>query len=184
MPKKKNTEIELKFLEINPSKVRGRLLKLGAKHSPEELQKINAFDFPDYRLEKQKAVLRLRREHGKTMLCFKKLQKSKKARQMREIQTEVSSFEKTKQLLEAIGLKLIGDKEKKRESFKLGKTSLEIDTFPGIPSFLEIEAENSKEIEKTARLLGISMKKATKMRGEEVLKHYLKDKYSRIWKFQ
>jgi len=79
-----------------------------------------------------------------------------------------------KNILEKIGLKVIWKVEKHRTSFVLENARFEIDSFPGIPTFLEIEAENEKELEKYSKLLGFSLKEGKPWTIREVLKYYKK----------
>ncbi len=164
-------EIEVKFLEVNVPKMRKKLLELGFKHFPRELEVYQYFDFPDKSVSK-KGLLRIRKEHGKAMLVFKTRKKFSTAKEMFETEVEVSDFEKTVQILEALGLECVSDCEKKRESFQKGKFSVEIDTLPGIPAFLEIEGPNISEIAKLVQKLGLEMNDGKNWGGGQVLKHY------------
>ncbi len=70
------TEIEVKFLNINPEKFRKKLLALKAKRIyPETLMKIKTFDYPDKKLEKIGAWIRVRNEGNKITFSYKRLLK-------------------------------------------------------------------------------------------------------------
>ncbi|MGV8168796.1 MAG: hypothetical protein ACP5N3_01955, partial [Candidatus Nanoarchaeia archaeon] len=89
----------------------------------------------------------------------------------KELQIEVDSFEQAELLLVALGLKIFHCWEKYRTSYALESLKIEIDEFPGVPPFLEIEGEKS-EIERIIGLLGFSMNDTTNMHGGQVLKKY------------
>jgi len=68
-----------------------------------------------------------------------------------------------------MGLECIMAYEKHRTSYKLGKCRFEIDEFPDIPPFLEIEADE-KTIDKYMKILGLS--NPLPWTGNDVYKHY------------
>ena len=60
-----NTEMEIKFLDINKEGLRRKLKDLGCVLvEKERLMKRKVFDYPDRILEKQKAWIRVRDEGG------------------------------------------------------------------------------------------------------------------------
>jgi len=64
-------EIEVKFLNIDPDLIENRLKEVGAKKVFERFYKRKAFDYPDLRLDKAGAWIRLRDEGDKITLAFK-----------------------------------------------------------------------------------------------------------------
>ena len=67
----------------------------------------------------------------------------------------VDSFDATRDFLNAVGLEAKSFQETKRESWKLGNTEIELDTWPWIPSLMEIEAKTEDEIRDVAAKLGL-----------------------------
>ena len=61
---------------------------------------------------------------------------------------------------------------KKRISYVLGDIRFEIDTYEGIPTFLEIEAPSEEILEEMVLKLGFSMKDTKPWNGKKVWKHY------------
>lgn len=155
-----NTEIEATFTNIDPEKVREHLANLGAKlRQPERLMRRKNYDYPDNRLEKIGGWVRLRDEADKITLAYKQLN-DRTIHGTKEISVIVEDFERTANFLTVIGLKMKSYQETKRESWLLGETEIEIDTWPWIPSFVEIEGKNEEVVKSIAENLGFDWKNA------------------------
>ena len=171
-------EIEIKILNINKRELVKKLQKLGAKKSFEGKIKGEFFDYPDYKLENNKELLRLRTAGEKVVLTFKKKENDKgKAKCCEEKEIEVENYDKTKEILLSIGLIVRkGTMTKHRVSYSLGKTHFEIETpieeYSFIPPFMEIESDNEKNIYKYAKLLGYKEKDCLNWTGEDVINYY------------
>ena len=97
-------EIEIKFLNIDTKEVEQKLASLDAKKVGEFHYKRIIFDYPDFRLDKQAAWLRLRDEGDKVTLTFKQriLNDTHELAGddgMYECETTVSDFAKTQEIL-------------------------------------------------------------------------------------
>ncbi|MDP2709072.1 MAG: CYTH domain-containing protein [bacterium] len=94
-------EIEVKFLNVDPDKLQEKLAAIGAKKVGEFFYRRRVFDYPDWRLDKTGAWLRLRDEGGRVTLTFKKRlgmsahDVSANDKGMQEIEVEVSDFDRT-----------------------------------------------------------------------------------------
>ena len=149
------TEIEAKWLDINIDTLRHKLEGLGAVLSqPERLMTRRIYDYPDKRLEKIGGWVRVRHEGDKVTLSYKQLN-DRTVHGTKEVSVVIGDFEATCHLLEAIGMESNSFQETKRESWKLGSVEIELDTWPWIPSFVEIEAPTEKELISTAASLGL-----------------------------
>ena len=155
------TEIEAKFLNINPDEIRLKLKEIGAiMKYPERLMKRKVFDYTDERLRKEGAWVRVRDEgDNKITLSYKKLV-DRTLHGTKEITLDVSNFETMCDFLQACGLDSKSYQETKREKWILGKSEITIDTWPWIPTFIEIESENEEEIHKVTNLLELDWGKA------------------------
>jgi predicted adenylyl cyclase CyaB len=165
-------EIEAKFLEIDKRAMEKKLLSFGAKKVFSGTIETVLFDFPDKRIWNSGCLLRLRKKGNLSELTFKKKLVGKKAKVAIEQETIVEDFSATIELLKGIGLVETEKFSKKRISFSFGKAHVELDKLDGVPWFLEIEAGNEKEIEKTAKKLGLSIGQAKPWTRSDVLKHY------------
>jgi adenylate cyclase class 2 len=154
------TEIEAKWLDIDLAVMRQKLQAVGANLViSERLMTRTIFDYPDMRLEKIGGWVRVRDEGNKVTLSYKQLN-DRTLKGTKEVSVEVASFELTCQFLKAIGLTSNSFQETKRESWKIGSVEIELDTWPWIPSFVEIEASNEAELKSSARKLGLDFSKA------------------------
>ena len=169
-------EIEVKFLNIEPREIEVKLKKIGAKKIFSRLYRRRVFDFPDLRLNKAGAYLRLRDEGDKIVLAFKRRLGMKshegKAndRGMEEIQVEVHDFEKTAELLLKLGLIEKFYEENKRIRYQLGDLEFDNDFWPKLLPYLEIEASSWKELNRAMALLGLNPKEKKIFSTQQVYK--------------
>ena len=154
------TEIEAKWLDIDITQMRKRLESVGAQLvTPERLMVRSIFDYPDKRLEKNGGWVRVRDEGDKITLSYKQLN-DRSLHGTKEVSVVVSDFDNTCTFLKSIGLEQDSFQETRRESWKLGDTEIELDTWPWIPSFVEIEAKSEKELRDVASKLNLDYNKA------------------------
>lgn len=166
------TEIEAKFLEINPDEFREKFKRLHAVlvHA-ERLMRRRVFDYPDLRLEKSGGWVRVRDEGDKITLAYKQLN-DRTLFGTKEITVEVSDFQKAGVFLRSIGLIERAYQETKREKWMLGDTEVTIDTWPWIPTFIEIEAASEEKVKTTVSKLGLDWKKAMHRSVETAYQNY------------
>lgn len=154
------TEIEAKFPNINSVVFRKILAKAGAEHiHPEVLMRRRNFDYGDQRLEKIGGWIRVRDEGDKVTFTYKQLN-DRTLHGTKEIEVIVNDFEKTCDLLSTIGLKSKAYQETKREKWKIGEVEITIDTWPWVPTFIELEAPSEESLKETAKLLNLEWKNA------------------------
>jgi len=153
-------ELEAKFLDINPDKLRAALKKSGANliHSERLMRRIN-FDFVDRRLYKSGGWVRVRDEGDKVTLSFKKTVNDT-LEGTKDLTIAVEDFDKTNDFLLAIGMVLKSYQETKRERWDLDGVEVTIDTWPWIPTFVELEGRSEAQIKDAARRLGCDWTKA------------------------
>ena len=77
---------------------------------------------------------------------------------MQETEIEVSSFEETNELLEKLGFSYRSYQEKRREKYILNEHEIDIDTWPKLLPYIEIEGKDKNDIEKILSILGYSFK--------------------------
>ena len=151
------TEIEAKFADIDPSALRERLMKIGAIciHG-EILMKRCAFDSP---MPDPNSWMRVRDEGDKVTLSYKTT-KDRTLHGTKEASVTVGNFDAACALLAAMGMKNKSYQETKREKWKLGGVEVTIDTWPWIPTFIELEGPEEGEVKDVAKLLGLDWSKA------------------------
>lgn len=154
------TEIEAKWLNIDIAVMRQRLEAIGAKLvASERLMTRCVFDYPDKRLEKIGGWVRVRNEGDKITLSYKQLN-DRTLHGTKEVTVVVDDFDTTCAFLQSIGLEQNSFQETKRESWKLDDTEIELDTWPWIPSFVELEAKDEAQLRKVATLLELDYQHA------------------------
>lgn len=154
------TEIEAKFLNIDIDEFRNRLESLGASRvQSERLMKRIILDFPDGRLDRIGGWVRVRNEGDKTTLSYKQ-QNDDSLHGTKEINIVVSDFNETSELLNAIGLSEKSYQETKRESWVLDNTEIEIDTWPWVPSFVEVESKDEELLNVVLKKLDLKLENA------------------------
>ncbi|MFH0873291.1 MAG: CYTH domain-containing protein [Candidatus Komeilibacteria bacterium] len=175
------TEIEAKFLDIDSSKLRQTLKQLGAFLVMAERPMIREnFDFPDKRLEKIGGWVRIRNEGDKITLAYKQLN-DRSLQGTKEVEVVIDNYDRAKDLLLSIGLISYNVQETKRETWKLNEVEITIDTWPWIPTFCEIEADDELLVKQTAAQLELDWSRALHGSVEVAYQHYFNVTDEEIW---
>lgn len=157
-------EIEVKFLNVGPDLIERKLREIGAEKIFDKNYRRKVFDYPDLRLNNKGAWVRLRDEKDKITLTFKQRIGVKthngtaNDKSMEEIEVEVGDFNKTAEILSSIGLKEKLYEENRRIRYLLGSIEFDIDFWPQLEPYLEIEAVSWEEIDRAIQLLGLNPK--------------------------
>jgi adenylate cyclase class 2 len=149
-------EIEAKFFVKNLNRIELRLQELKAQLIQPRIHEINLrFDDANNNLRSSFRVLRLRQD-DKARLTFKGPSEEETGGILsrREIEFVVEDFEKARELLEALGYRVVVFYEKFRATYDLSGTHIMLDELP-FGQFIEIEGENAKIIHRIADLLGL-----------------------------
>ncbi len=161
-------EIEVTFLEIDIDDIRKKLKEIGAQHEGEHHSRRKLFDYPGLPLEKQDSWLRLRDNGGKVTLTFKKVVDGV----MKEAEIIVSDFDTTADILTLVGLSVKRYEENKREEWVLGEYIFDIDTWPLLPTYVEIEGPSLEGIQNIVEKLGFDWVKRVEASPLKVYAHY------------
>jgi adenylate cyclase, class 2 len=156
-------EIEAKWLDIDPKSIAEKLESLGAKKEFDRMYRVRIFDYPGFTLNAKAAWMRVRDEGDKVTMSYKQRigntgDKSGKTNDegMIEHEVVVSSFDETADILHSLGMIDKFYEEKKRIRYTYDGIEFDIDTMPGIPTFLEIEARSWADIDRGAELLSLN----------------------------
>lgn len=108
----------------------------------------------------------------KTTLTIKHILKDNNSniQQMQETEIEVSSFEETNELLEKLGFSYRSYQEKRREKYILNEHEIDIDTWPKLSPYIEIEGKDKNDIENILSILGYSFKDTISCTVDEIYK--------------
>jgi adenylate cyclase class 2 len=166
------TEIEAKFIDIDKRKLCQKLIEKGAVlEHPEILMRRKVYDYPDKRLNKIGGWVRVRDEGDKITLTYKQTNE-RTLQGTKEISIIVNDFEKTCKFLEAIGMVEKSYQETKRERWKYKGVEITIDTWPWIPTFVELEGSNEEIVKEVAKDLELDWEKAMYGSVEVIYKIY------------
>ena len=122
----------------------------------------------------QKKWIRVRQTNDKTTIAVKHIlaQNKSNLQQMQETEIEVSNIDEANKLLEALGYSYKSYQEKKRITYILDEYELDIDTWPGIPTYVEIEGKSEKDLENILNKLGYTMKETVSCTADQVYEKY------------
>jgi adenylate cyclase class IV len=149
-------EIEGKFLDINIDDLRKKLkLNKAKKIHKMMLYKRYVFNL----LNGEKGFIRTREENNSVTITVKTYPKNSKYALESEISVN-GTLEQSRDFLLAQGYKIKAYQETLREKWSLGDClEIAIDSIPGIPTYVELECKNEKEIKRVSKLLDLDYSK-------------------------
>ncbi|ROS38637.1 class IV adenylate cyclase [Amycolatopsis thermoflava] len=159
-------EHEAKVLDIDPGSVAARILRAGGERiGGTRLMRRYVYDVTPGDRSKW---IRLRDTGTETTLCAKEI-RSDAIDGTHEAEVTVGDFAGARELLGLLGFTPKSYQENRRTSFTLDGARLEIDEWPLIPPYLEIEAATVADVVRVAGLLGFAEDRLT---GENTIKVY------------
>ena len=151
-----NQEIEVRFLEINKESLIQSLNQAGAEDLGEDsLEEIIFYDKDLKWRDEGKKFVRLRKNKNGIVLTFKN-HISETADGTEEIEFQVSDIAKAETFLDRLGLAAYRHQEKLRHTFKLDEVMVDIDTWPKIPTYVELEGPSVESLKSAAEKIGLN----------------------------
>lgn len=143
-----------------------------------DLEKIKNLFIDNYKMTPKKWI-RLRKtveenangnQKETTTLTIKHILKNDNSgiQQMKETEILVNSLEETNELLENLGFSYRSYQEKKRIKYILNEHEIDIDTWPKLPTYFEVEGKDKKDLENLLNLLGYSFEEAVSCTVDEI----------------
>lgn len=169
-PKKRimNHEYEAKFLSVDVTDLQSKLTALGAARTfPCTLLTRKIFE--NDALDNGQWV-RLRDEGIRSTLTLKQVIDSTTIDGTTEIETEVTDLYAMADILRQIGLREVRYQENYREEWRLGEVVFDFDTWPGLPTFVEIEGPDEASVRQAAALLDLDYAEARFGSVDEIYK--------------
>ncbi len=163
-----NIEYEVKILEIDVEKIIKKLNYLNAEYIWEFLQKRLVYDFSP--IDENKWI-RLRQNWEKAYLTIKEITNDSIS-WTKELETEVSDFETTDKILNKLWYTHKAFQENKRISYILDWANIELDFWPLIPPYLEIEGKNEEHVISVLSKLGFDISDTTSINTKKVYSKY------------
>ncbi|MGV9389232.1 class IV adenylate cyclase [Streptomyces olivaceus] len=161
-------EYEAKFLAVDAAGLQAELTALGAVQAfPRTLltRKIFENDSLD-----GGAWVRLRDEGTRSTLTLKQVTDATTIDGTKEIETEVSDLHAMAAILRRVGLTEVRYQENYREEWRLGEVAFDFDTWPDLPTFLEIEGPDEASVRQAAALLNLEYSEARFGSVDEIYK--------------
>ena len=162
------TEYEVRVLEINHEDLVKKLEELNAEFKFEALQQRYVYDLKP---KQDNKWIRLRTDGTKTTLTIKDLQ-AKTIDGTKELEIVVDEFDKTNEILEELGYKNRGFQQNKRTQYILDGVEIDLDRWPLIPEYMEIEGPSIEAVYETLDKLGINKDKIVTLDVASIYDHY------------
>ena len=152
-----HTEYEVRVLEIDKDEIIRRLESIGAEFQWDNIQRRYVYDFIP---KIDGKWIRLRTNGIKSTLTIKNLVSSK-IDGTQELEIEIDNFERCNLILKELGYEAKGYQENRRCQYALNGVEIDIDSWPLIPTYLEIEGPSEEAVYNTLNALGFTKDAAT-----------------------
>ena len=163
-----HTEYEVRVLNIKKEKIIKKLEELHAEFQWDLIQKRYVYDFiPNI----ESKWIRLRTNGKKTTLTIKNLV-SYEIDGTQELEIEVDNFERCNLILKELGYVPKGYQENRRRQYLLNGVEVDIDSWPLIPDYLEIEGPSEEAVYNALESLGFKREDATSRDVEGIFLDY------------
>ena len=162
------TEIECRLLEVDVDNLIKKLENCGATFIGDWVQMRYCYDFKPV---KPNSWIRLRTNGKETTLTIKEIG-SDKIDGTKESEIIVSDFLGTDEILQKLGYRARSKQENRRIRFILDGVEIDIDFWPRIPTYVELEADSEQAIISVLNKLGIDYNKTTKLDVESIYSRY------------
>lgn len=171
-------EFEIKFLEVDVPKLENKLLEIGAKKAGEFDYIRMLFDYPDFRMDQKHAWLRLRTDGKEHTLTYKERIGPKSNDGsipddgMKEVEVIVDNYKKTCEILQSVGFIIKHEVKNKRVRYTKGNAVFDIDFYPQIPPYIEVESDSLENAQTAAQELGFNPKEGLICSANQIYKKY------------
>ncbi|KFK86917.1 adenylate cyclase [Streptomyces sp. JS01] len=161
-------EYEAKYLDVDRAAMASRIASAGGEYKGGRMMRRYVYDTVPPAAGRW---VRLRDDGSLTTLCVKEIT-SDAIDGTSETETVVGDFETTHALLGRMGLPHRSYQENHRDSWTLDSVRLEIDSWPLIPPYLEIEGDCVEDVHGVAARLSIAVRELTSENTTKVYARY------------
>ncbi|MFJ2554854.1 MULTISPECIES: class IV adenylate cyclase [unclassified Streptomyces] len=116
------------------------------------------------------AWVRLRDEGTRSTLTLKQVTYATTTDGTTEIETEVTDLHAMAEILRNVGMREVRYQENYREEWRLGEVAFDFDTWPDLPTFVEIEGPDETSVRQAAALLELEYSEARFGSVDEIYK--------------
>ena len=161
---------EVKVLDISIKETSALLGKLGAKKVFDSIRTVKHLDYKDKRLSKHKEMLKLT-EEGTHKVTWEKGRE--------EIKFNINNPKAFIMWMAKMGLRPITSVKARRVSYEWKGIDFDMDVFPNIPPFLEIDRGKSKvSLKEILKKLNLENNEVLEISTPDIYKKYHKDYFS------
>lgn len=146
-------EIECRFLEVDKDALVTKLRELGAKDEGEVLLEEVIIYGPHNAWKDEPRFVRIRKTGDTTKLTYKE-HRSQSLGGAHEIEFAIEDLGKAAAFFEAIGFPPFRWQQKKRHTLELHSVTFDIDTWPTLPPYVELEGKSEEDLKRAAALVG------------------------------
>ena len=164
------TEYEIRILEIDVKKFVDKIEKLGAVKVGEWYQRRYVFDTMP---KSESEWFRLRTNGEVTTLTYKNVE-ANTIDGTKELEIEVSNFDDALSMMKLLGYKHRAYQENKRIRYLLDDVEIDIDSWPLIPTYVELESDSETKINDLIQKLKVDESKITALNCEDIYKELYK----------
>jgi len=155
------TEFETKVLDINFDEIEKKLIELKAERTEDLLMRRRVFDMESSNEKwirlRQKQDLNESWKIWKSTITYK-LRWWNEIWSTNEIEIKVNDFEKAYELLSKLKRKSKHYQENKRKTYVYNNIEFSIDSWPMIPTYLEVESSSIEKVKEWLKLLWLEWK--------------------------
>lgn len=167
-------EHEIKVLDVNMEELEEKLKELGAEKVYDDMRTIFAIDTKDRMFLNEKDKLIRVTDEGSIKVTMHVNQSKPDIKE--GIKFKTSRLKETMDFFHEMGLDPISKVKHHRISYELGDIDFDIDKFPAIPAFLEIDTENLEKegytLDELLEKLNLKDNKIVVMGTEDIHKLY------------
>lgn len=151
-------EIEVRFLEIDKAALIKKLLSLGAKDLGEVMLEEAIIYGPENKWLNERRFIRIRKSGEKVKLTYKE-HTEQAIGGASEVEFEVPDFKKAEFFFEKIGWPAYRHQQKKRHTLEYNDVTFDIDTWPHVPTYVELEGPSEESLRESAKMVGLDWEK-------------------------
>lgn len=178
---KQFVETELKVLDVNIARLEEIFTRIGAEKTFSGHRYFVTYDFEDNRLYNQDILLRMTATSLNAVSAKVSIHVDNTSLERKVAKFYTDNKSHTEEFLYAIGLRSRTRITSYRISYEWKEFCFDIDQFPGIPPFMEIDGNDiGNKIAQIQQMLQITEKEIMNVGTEELYNHYGIDYYSRF----
>ena len=160
-------EIEATFYDIDKNEIRVKLKELGAKLIyPEFLMRRVVYDTGE------NSFARVSQEGNGDVMTYKSYDDDTQIMGCKDVNIRVDNYDEANLFMRGIGMKEKANQDSYRELWELDGVEITIDTWPWIPTYIEVEGPSEEDVWKVSGKLGFGKEEAHFGSVDRVYEYY------------